>query len=297
MTEVSATKRILTSVVALATIFWSIGLATFVAPLARAESYSAGDVIKGTTLTTVYYYGSDGQRYSFPNEKSYFTWYENFDDVKTISDSELANISLAGNIVYRPGSRWVKIQSDPKTYAVAPSGMLHWIESEEVAVGLAGSNWNTMIDDVPDVFFVDYAVGASLMDASDAHDGALVSMDGVLYLVWDGAKREVSSAGSDANGFQDRFWLDGSSIDLSGLDAGSDVTGEESALMDAAQLGGSSDDTSDDVDASGALSISVASDTPASQTIPAGASSVEMSQFKFTASSSEDVYIDSLIKL
>ncbi len=268
-------KRAITVAVAAATILWSVGISSFVAPL-TARAASAGDLIKGTTLTTVYYYGSDGSRYAFPNEKTYFTWYSDFSDVETISDSALAAISLAGNIVYRPGVRWVKIQSDPKTYAVTPQGQIRWIESEDVAVDLAGSDWNTVIDDVPDTFFVDYTVGTSLTDAGDAFNGALVEMDGTNYLVWNGEKREVSSSGFSANRFQTRALLDGSGIDLAGLDAGDDITSEESELTDSAQLG---------EEVTGGLSVSIASDTPASATIPAGASSVAFTKVRLSASS------------
>ncbi|OGL98371.1 hypothetical protein A2304_01595 [Candidatus Uhrbacteria bacterium RIFOXYB2_FULL_57_15] len=269
-------KRAITVAVAAATILWSVGISSFVAPL-TARAASSGDLIKGTTLSTVYYYGSDGSRYAFPNEKTYFSWYSDFSDVETISDSALAAISLAGNVVYRPGTRWVKIQSDPKTYVVTPEGQIRWVESEDVATDLAGSDWNTMIDDVPDTFFVDYTVGTSLTDAGDAYNGALVDMDGTTYLVWDGEMREVSSAGFSANRFQTRNVLDGAGMDLSGLDAGSSITSSVSALVDTAQLGG--------VEVTGGLSISLASDTPASSTIPAGASSVAFAKLKLMASS------------
>ncbi len=270
-------KKAFSSAVAAATILWSVGVSSFVAPL-TARAASAGDVIKGETLSTVYYYGGDGSRYAFPNEKTYFAWYSDFSDVVEMTDSELAAIPLAGNIVYRPGSRWIKIQSDPKTYAVTPEGQLRWIESEEVATDLAGSDWNMFIDDVPDVFFVDYSVGTSLTDASDAYNGALVSMGGTTYLVWDGEMREVSSAGFSANWFQTRNLLDGSGMDLAGLDAGDDITAEVSELTDAAQNGGV-----DEV--SGGLSVSLASDTPASATIPSEAASVAFTKVKLTANS------------
>jgi len=268
-------KRAITVAVAAATILWSIGLSSFVAPM-TARAASSGDVIKGTTLSTVYYYGSDGSRYAFPNEKTYFTWYSDFSDVETISDSALAAIPLAGNIVYRPGTHWVKIQSDPKTYVVTPQGQIRWIESEEVAVDLAGSDWNTMIDDVADTFFVDYTVGTSLTDAGDAFNGALVDVDGTTYLVWNGEMREVSSTGFSANRFQTRNVLDGAGMDLSGLDAGTEVTSETSELSETAQLG---------EEVTGGLSISLASDTPASATIPAGAASVPFAKLKLVASS------------
>lgn len=269
-------KRAFTTAVAAATILWSVGISSFVAPM-TARAASAGDVVRGTTLSTLYYMGSDGSRYAFPNEKTYFSWYSDFSDVTTLSDSALAAIPLAGNVVYRPGTRWIKIQSDPKTYVVTTEGEIRWIESEEVASGLAGSDWNTMIDDVPDTFFVDYTVGTSLTDAGDAFEGALVSVGGSNYVVWDGEKREVSSAGFTANGFQTRNVLDGASIDLSGLSSGSEVTAEVTALTDTAQLGG--------VTVTGGLSVSLASDTPASATIPASASSVAFTKVKLMASS------------
>src|SRR3989339_851464 len=203
-------KRALSVAVAAATIMFSAG-ATLLAP-SMASAASAGDLIKGTSLSTVYYYGFDGMRYTFPNEKTFMTWYSDFDDVTTISDSALAAISLAGNVVYRPGSYWVKIQSDPKTYAVSTDGTIHWIESEEVAVDLAGSNWAMGIHDVSDVFFTDYSVGTSLMEAA-AFDYMLYMDGGDYFIAMDGEKREVSSAGRSANNLQAGFFLDGTGID------------------------------------------------------------------------------------
>ncbi|OGL66333.1 hypothetical protein A2856_01390 [Candidatus Uhrbacteria bacterium RIFCSPHIGHO2_01_FULL_63_20] len=266
-------KRALTLAVAGATILWSVGVSAFVAPL-TARAAVAGDRIKGTTLSTVYYLASDGARYAFPNEKTYMTWFSDFSGVQTMSDSALAAIPLAGNVVYRPGSNWIKIQSDPKTYAVTPQGQIRWIETEAVAVGLAGANWNQFINDVADVFFVDYSVGASLTSAGSAYNGALVSSGGNNYLIWNGQKRMVTSAGFSANRYQSRFLLSGSGINLAGITAGADVSGAEAALGDAAQLGGG---------VTGGLSVSLASDTPASVTVPEGAASVPFTKFKLTA--------------
>ena len=268
-------KKAFTTAVAAATILWSVGISSFVVPM-TAHAASAGSLIKGTTLSTVYYYGSDGSRYAFPNEKSYFSWYSDFSSVETISDSELAAIPLAGNVVYRAGSRWVKIQSDPKTYVVTPMGQIRWIESESVASGLAGSDWNTMIDDVADTFFVDYTVGTSLTSAAAAFNGAYVSMGGSNYLVDGSEMRMVTTAGASANWLQSRNLLDGADITLSSLSAGSELSSADSELIDVAQLGTS---------VTGGLSVSLASDTPASATIPGGAASVSFAKLKLTASS------------
>ena len=269
-------KRALTTAVAAATMLWSVGFSSFVAPL-TAHAATAGDVIKGQTLSTVYYYGSDGKRYAFPNQNTYFSWYSDFSGVQTISDSELAAIPLGGNIMQRPGSFWVKIQSDPKTYAVSSNGVLNWIETEDVATGLAGANWNHFINDVPDVFFADYTVGAPLSSAAAAYNGALV-MDSSsnYYVIQNGEKRLVTSAGFTANRFQSRNALTGTGIDLSAIPSGTQVTAYEAGLSDTAQLPAA---------ATGGLTASTASDTPVSATLPASAASVPLFSFNLSANS------------
>lgn len=274
-------KKGFTTAVATATMLWSVGAASFVAPL-TAHAANAGDVIRGTTLSTLYYQGNDGKRYAFPNEKTYLSWYADFSGVQKISDSALAAIPLGGNVAYRPGARWIKIQSDPKTYAVAPNGALRWIESESVASGLAGSDWNQFIDDVADVFFVDYTVGASLTSAANAYNGALVkAADGTYYVIQNGAKRKVTSAGFSANRLQSRLALDGSGINLSAMSSGSDVTGKEAWLSDAAQL--------PEQAIGGGLSVSLASDSPVAMTVPSKATSVAFMKFNLSASGATTV--------
>ena len=270
-------KRALTVAVAAATILWSVGFSAFVIPM-TASATSAGDVVRSTSLSTLYYYASNGKRYAFPNEKTYLTWYSSFSGVVTLSDSEMAAIPLAGNVVYRPGSRWVKIQSDPKTYAVTPSGAIRWIETEAVAVGLAGSSWNTFIDDVADVFFADYTVGASLTSAANGYNGMLVSSGGSTYLLWGGQKRLVSGDGLSLNRYQTRFVLSGTGVSVSGLTSGADLSSADSELTNTAQTGAV-------VTTTGGLTVSLASDSPASMTLPSQASGVTVMKFNLTASS------------
>ncbi len=116
----------------------------------------AGDLIRGETFPAVYYYSVDGFRYVFPNQKAYDTWYDNFDDVRWVSDADLTTIQIGGNVTYRPGAKMIKINSDPKTYAVGADGSLYHVATEDAAVALYGTEWNTMIDDVPDGFFGNY---------------------------------------------------------------------------------------------------------------------------------------------
>lgn len=127
---------------------------------AKAEvSIESGDLIRGQSYSAVYYMGADGFRYVFPNDKAYFTWYSNFDDVVFITDAQLAEIPMAdNNVTYKPGVKMVKINSRPNVYVVAKGGVLHHVDSETVAANLYGSNWNTKIDDIADGFFSNYEI-------------------------------------------------------------------------------------------------------------------------------------------
>ncbi len=132
---------------------------------ADASTFQAGDLIKGSA-PSVYYYNVDEKRYVFPDEKTYFTWYSGFDSVKTVTDAELAAVAIGGNVTYRPGTRMIKVESDPRVYAVAHGSILRWVETEAVARELYGDAWNKMIDDLSAAFFVNYNIGASVSSST-----------------------------------------------------------------------------------------------------------------------------------
>ncbi len=159
-------RKAMTGAVVATTIAWSIGLSALVAPLAVKAAPAAGTLVKAS-LPAVYYVGSDGKRYVFPNEKTYKTWYADFSSVQTITDAELAALPIGGNVTYKPGVRMIKITSLPKVYAVSKGGALHWVTSEAVATALYGANWNKMIDDVPDWAWVNYVESSDINSASD----------------------------------------------------------------------------------------------------------------------------------
>lgn len=128
---------------------------------AQAATIAPGDLIKASG-PAVYYYADNGTRMVFPNEKTYLSWYSDFSNVKTISDAELAELSIGGNITYRPGSSMVKITTDPKVYAVDEGGTLRWIATEALASELYGTSWAKNVRDIPDAFFVDYEIGDAI---------------------------------------------------------------------------------------------------------------------------------------
>lgn len=116
-------------------------------------------LVKSPASDAVYYCGADRKRYVFPNDKVYFTWYDDFSEVIEITSEELANIPLGGNATYRPGVKLIKITTDPKVYAVDRGGTLRWMKSPSVAQELYGDDWSDMVDDVSDAFFVNYTIG------------------------------------------------------------------------------------------------------------------------------------------
>ncbi|TSC76620.1 MAG: hypothetical protein G01um101431_753 [Parcubacteria group bacterium Gr01-1014_31] len=129
-------------------------------PPSGTPGCASGTLIKTPEFSAVYYCGADGKRYVFPNDRVYFSWYKDFSGVTTVDAGVLAQLPIGGNVTYRPGVRLVKVQTDPRIYAVARGGELCWVTSPEVAAALYGTNWAKSVDDLPDVFFANYRLGA-----------------------------------------------------------------------------------------------------------------------------------------
>jgi M6 family metalloprotease-like protein len=138
----------------------------FAFPVAAAYSPIAGDLVKGSR-PAVYLVSSDGKRLAFPNESTYFSWYNNFNGVKIISDSDLAMLTLGGLVTVRPGANIVKIQSSPKVYAVAHGGVLRWLTTENIAQTIFGNDWSKKIIVVPDAFVASYSMGTDISVTGD----------------------------------------------------------------------------------------------------------------------------------
>lgn len=132
----------------------------------------------------VYYYGTDGKRHAFPNEKVFFTWYEDFDDVIVVTSDFLASLTLGRNVTYHPGSTMVKFITVNTVYAVGEDGELRGINSEDTARSIFGSTWNQQIHDISDAFYGNYTFGEDIdstsdYDPDDAYD-AVDSIDDIL---------------------------------------------------------------------------------------------------------------------
>lgn len=143
------------------------------APVAR--QLVAGDLVKlvndGNPATsqdaTLYYYGRDGMRYVFPDERTYFTWYPDFARVKIVSTTQLASIPIGGTVTYRPGVRMVKVPSDPRVYVVTQGGIRRHVGSEAIARELYGAEWSSKIHDLSEALWSSYKEGAPVTGSHD----------------------------------------------------------------------------------------------------------------------------------
>ena len=123
---------------------------------------SAGSLIRTPERSTVYYCGQDGARYAFQNDRVFFTWYDNFNDVDVISQETMASIQLGGVVTYRPGVKMVKVVTSNRVYAVSENQTIRWVQSEEAAERIYGSDWADEVHDIETSMFTLYTVGETI---------------------------------------------------------------------------------------------------------------------------------------
>lgn len=154
-------------------------------PTSTPSGPSAGSLIKLVCSSgassdhpckAIYFYGTDGKRHAFPNEKVYFTWYSNFSSVQEVSATFMSSLPLGKNVTYRAGSKMVKFTTDPKVYAISERGTLRWVQTEGLAIGLYGTDWNKKIDDIADVFYTNYMFGSEISSLTEYSASVTMSL-------------------------------------------------------------------------------------------------------------------------
>ncbi|MDD5527837.1 MAG: hypothetical protein PHO56_02555, partial [Patescibacteria group bacterium] len=281
-------KRIFIGSVMMMTV---LSMSIVVAPQAKAAA-SAGDLIKISGLSSVYYLGANGKRYVFPNEATYFSWYKDFSGVITIPASEMEGYPLAANVVVRAGTKLIKSPSINTVYAVEPNGVLRSIVSEANAISLWGAAWAKKVIDVPDSFFVNYTVGTPLA-LGQYPAGQLIKTSGspdVMLFAADGTARKFASqAAFDANNYNfayvetvpSTYVMPSTGATINGMESGLDTV-SQSGVIPGPVAGGSG------------ISAALASDTPAAASVAENAS-VPMLKFNLTASNDGAATVNSII--
>ena len=201
---------------------------TFISPITAKECTEVieedSSFLASVGGSAVYYISSNEKKYVFPDQKTYMTWYSNFNNIITLSIAQLDQYPDGGAVTYRPGTKLITHPNTARIYAVSPGGILHWIPNEATAVNLYGSQWYTRVQDViPGFFSASYTIGDSLSDKLP--DGAIVYYKSSRYLVHSGQRRRFTTNNAFLiNNFSDFYLI---STDLNNYPEGSPVTGEE----------------------------------------------------------------------
>lgn len=259
-----------------------------------ASAAMDGDLIKMNGLSSVYYL-KGGKRFVFPNQSTYASWYSDnnggpdWSGIKTVAQSELESYPLGGNVTVRPGTKLIKITTNPTVYAVEPNGTLRSIVSEANAIELWGANWAKNVIDVADSFFTNYTQGTPLT-AGVYPAGTVVNPTNSSDLYyWDGANyRKFSNESAFlANGFNFTHVV---TTSKSVVANGSPIASAEAALMNTA--GGATTGT---VTPGGSgLTVALASNTPVAANVPLGAVQVPFTSFNVTAANDGAVLVRSV---
>src|SRR3989339_46672 len=199
-------------------------------------SLKAGDLIKGASSSTVYFYSEKGKKYLFHTKAIYSSWYANYNTVKTVSVAELNGKTLGGNVTIRP-SKLVQLVSmdthwrimDNKVYAVSSGETLQWVKTATVAKAIFGNNWESQIAAVPEVFKTNYKFGT---DISATSNYSLATQQAIASINQNKNLSGGSSGGTVATGliqpsdlvYQGAFRLPGGSNGTSWLYGGTAST-------------------------------------------------------------------------
>jgi len=271
------------------TVFVMSGFTMLVNVSPTLAAAQAGDLIKKDGLSAVYYLGDDGKRYVFPNESTYKSWYSDFSGVVTVSSDELASYPLGANVVVRPGTKLVKITTDPKVYTVEPNGSLRWIQTEADATALYGANWAQRVIDVSDAFFTNYVIGTPLA-SNQTPVGSLVKKAGETNIYYyDGTNYRLieDEVAFLANRFQHANILTLASFTA----GGSTITGSEAALIKTSQAGAA---TGWQPGQGTGVTVALNSMTPAAQSVPQTVGRIPFLKVNLTASNDGATNLESI---
>jgi hypothetical protein len=173
---------------------------------AQSNPLPTGALMRTSTAGAIYYLDKNNMRHVFPDEKVFKSWYKDFLSVIIVSEDKIKDYPLQNNIRYRPGTRLIKIQSDPKVYAIETPNFLRWIKNEDIARALYGADWAKLVDDLPDSLFFDYIMGNEI--SQPIHPtGTIVKYAGDtnLYLIEGGKKRLISANAITENNINSDF--------------------------------------------------------------------------------------------
>lgn len=286
-TALHITKKAFSTAVVGMTILWSVGASAVINPLVAAgaavpvSGLVSGDLVMtdgAKSGATVYLY-SGAKRYPFPNQKVYASWYGNdFSKVKRISSVDMGSLAWGDNMLYRPGSRLIKVPDDPKVYAVLPGGKVAWVKDEAAAAKFYGTQWAKRVDDLLASLFVASYTNDPTLDLTATTQypaGTLVKVEVAsaalsaaavkYYYIEAGKKREVPEASLAQ--FRIEYAVSVTEADIASLTAGTAVGSGEFVNPVAVQEGTTVPGATGPAPAptGGAVTVSLAADSPSAR--------------------------------
>jgi len=275
---------------------------TIVASPVSAATIVNGDLIKTKTDSAVYYV-QNGNRYVFPNENTYRTWFVNsagladFKSVtiKIVTDAEKNALPYTGIVRFRPGTAIYKFSaSDTDMYAVEPNGVLRLITTSQAAA-IYGTNWSSKVFVGSNYSFNDYTKGTAFTGTYPI--GTVVNPTGTSDLFyWDGAtyRKFANDSALLANGMSFKYVVPTATAIVA---TGAAITGAEAGLGLSTMAQAGTVVTGPATGTGSGLTVALASDTPAAATYVRDTGAVvaqsvsPFTKINFTASNDGDVVV------
>ncbi|HBU07476.1 MAG TPA: hypothetical protein DEB09_05345 [Candidatus Magasanikbacteria bacterium] len=271
---VKVAKKLFTLSVVTMTILWSVGVAALLPAVATAvdcPALEAGDLFKVPANTAVYLLNSDMERMYFPNGEVYHTWFADYSGVQEIAgtcvDAYPAPKTAPYGVNYRPGSRLVKVEISPSVYVIEPGNTKAKVGSEAVATALYGASWASLVRDVADVYWPNYAVDGTELATAGLHDGMLVKTSDTskVYSIDGGMAYEVDGELGVAKGDVHTV----TAALLAGVEMSTETVTAASLVEEPAQLEGMpATPGTDEPVATGDLKVALSASTPDANEIP-----------------------------
>jgi len=121
--------------------------------------FMTGRWVKTIDHSTVYLLKNNGDRYVYPTQEVWESYFgDDFSLVELISADDLASYDLQGNVPFAAGSL-ISTPLNNKVYYVEAGAVIRWLTSEAVAEKYFGSDWRSLVVDLPDIFMTDYVEG------------------------------------------------------------------------------------------------------------------------------------------
>ncbi|MDD4386029.1 MAG: hypothetical protein PHD06_12715 [Bacteroidales bacterium] len=186
----------------------------------------------------------------------------------------------------RPGTKLVKITTDPSVYAVEPNGVLRKIQSESDAIAIYGPSWNKRVVDVADSFFTNYTIGQPLASGEIAAGTLVKKSDDATVYYFDGTN--YRAVASESAFYANRFSFN-DVITLS-----KEITPKANAISNNEFAYDAQNAAPGPVVTGSGITVSLSATTPAATSVPKNGGRIPMAKVNLTAANDGAITVSSI---